>query len=54
MLDVIFLFVYDTEQHSWMYQNKQIEFRTVCYRLYKNYDCYLGLYEVCPESIQPF
>jgi len=35
VLDPIFLFVYDTEQHSLMYQDKQIEFRTVCYRLYK-------------------
>jgi len=51
VLGAMFLFVYDTEQHSWMYQNKQMEFETICCRLYKNEDCSLGLYEGCAESI---
>jgi len=52
--DAIFLFVYDTEQHSWMYQNKQMEFGPVCCRLFKNEYFSLGLYEGCPESILTF
>ena len=34
MLGAIFLFVYGTEQHRWMHQDEQIEFRTVCDRLF--------------------
>jgi hypothetical protein len=49
--DAVFLFVYDTEQHSRMYQNKQMEFGSVCCRLYKNEECSLGLDEGYPDIL---